>query len=164
MTTFKKFALCIVAATISSLSYASIIELDALNPDTCRQQILKSTDEAPIIAAYKSDNLDGNSKEFMKKFELLAKQHPERTFFKWDVRKDWAHTTQLLCIQQVGFSIQPNIILLGVVKDEESGSVFMTSPLRLTWAGQMTLTEMNKFIDISDFDMKKAVLSQKNRN
>src|SRR3990167_4852863 len=164
MRMFKKFALCLLAAVISSYAYADIIELDTFNPDQCRQQILKSTDELPIIATYTSDRGDGNSEAFMKKFEVLAQEHPERTFFKWDAKKDLLHITQTLCLQQLGLFVQPNIILLAVIKDDDSGKALMSSPLRLQWAGQMTTTEMNKFIDVSDLSMKKSVLSQKNRH
>ncbi len=160
MRMFKKIALCLCAVAISSYTYADVIELDAFNPDHCRQQILNSADDIPVIAAYTSDNQD--SELFMKKFELLAKEHPERTFFKWDSKKDVLHTTQTLCLQQLGFSIQPNIILLGVVKD--AGDAIMTSPLRLYWAGEMTTVEMNKFIDVSDSGIKKSFLYQKNRH
>src|SRR5689334_17349113 len=101
MRTFKKLSLFLFAVAISSYTYADIIELDAINPDHCRQQILQSTDDLPIIAAYTSNQSDGNSKLFLKKFELLAKAHPERTFFKWDAEKDVAHLTQTLCLQQL---------------------------------------------------------------
>lgn len=161
---FKKFALFLLAAAISSYTYADIIELDAFNPDHCRQQILQSTDDLPVIAAYTSNQYDDNSKLFMKKFELLAKAHPERTFFKWDAEKDVGHLTQSLCLQQLGIFSPPNIILLGVFKDDNSGQMFMSSPLRLEWAGQMTIAEMNKFIDVSDFNLKALVLSQENRH
>jgi len=159
MKMFKKFALCVFAAAISSYAYADIIELDAFNPDHCRQQILKSTDELPIIAAYTSDN---NDESFVKQFELLAKAHPERTFFKWDAKNDLLHLSQTLCLQQLGLFVQPSMILLAVFKDDNSGEMFMSSPLRLSWAGEMTMAEMNKFIDVSDPDMKKSVLLQKN--
>ena len=164
MRMFKKFALFLFAAAISSYTYADIIELDAVNPDHCRQQILQSIDDLPVIAAYTSNQYDDNSKLFMKKFELLAKTHSERTFFKWDAEKDVGHLTQSLCLQQLGLFVPPNIILLGVFKGDNSGQMFMSSPLRLEWAGQMTIAEMNKFIDVSDSDIKKSVLSQKNRH
>lgn len=157
MTLFKKLTLCLFATVISSYAYADIVELDAFNPDRCRQQILKSADELPVIATYSSDKHDGNSEMFMKKFELLAKEHPERTFFKWDAKKDVLHATQTLCLQQLGLTIQPNILLLGVVKDLNTDKAFMTSPLRLYWAGEMTMVEMNKFIDVSDLSMKKLI-------
>jgi hypothetical protein len=160
----KKFALCIFAAAISSYAYADIIELDALNPDHCRQQILHSTDNLPVIAAYTSNEYDGNSKLFMKKFEHLAKTHPERTFFKWDVEKDVIHLTQSFCLQQLGFFVPPNMLLIGVFKDDNNGQMFMSSPLRLQWAGEMTIAEMNKFIDVSDPSFKKAALSLKNHH
>lgn len=162
MRVFKKFVLCAFVAAMASYAYADVIELDAFNPDHCRQQILKSTDELPVIAAYTSDSNDGNSQVFMKKFEVLAKAHPERTFFKWDAKKDVQHATQTLCLQQLGFFVQPNIILLAVVKDDASGEAIMSSPLRLGWAGEMTMAEMNKFIDVSDPSMKQSVFSQKN--
>lgn len=156
MRMFQKIALCLCAVAISSYTYADVIELDAFNPDHCRQQILNSTDDIPVIATYTSGNQD--SELFMKKFELLAKEHPERTFFKWDSKMDVQHITQTLCLQQLGFSIQPNIILLGVVKDAEQA--IMTSPLRLYWAGEMTTAEMSKFIGVSD-SSKKSFLMQK---
>jgi hypothetical protein len=158
MRMFKRFALCLLAAAISSYAYADIIELDTFNPDHCRKQIISSNDQVPIIATYSSDRNDGNpnSEAFMAKFEDLAKKHPERTFYKWDVKKDVFHSTQALCLQQLGFVIQPNIMLVGVVKDE-----IMTSPLRLTWSGEMTTIEMNKFIEINSY-MKQSFLSQKN--
>jgi hypothetical protein len=162
MRMFKKFALCLFAAAVSSYSYANIIELDAVNPDHCRQQILQSTDDLPIIGAYTSNQYDENSKLFMEKFELLAKAHPERTFFKWDAEKDVTHLTQSLCLQQLGLFASPNIILLGVFKDDNSNQMYMSSPLRLEWAGQMTVAEMNKFIDVSDSNIKKSVSSLKN--
>ena len=118
MSMFNKLSLCVLAVAISSVSYANIIELDALNPDHCRQQLLNSKDYVPVIATYHSDNIGWPSHEFMKKFEILAKQHPERTFFKWDAKKDWAHATQTLCIQVLGFSVQPYIMLVGVINDE----------------------------------------------
>jgi len=102
------------------------------------------------------------SKSFMEKFELLAKNHPEKTFFKWDANKDVQHVTQSLCLQQLGFSIQPSMILLAVVKDEETSKTIMSSPLRLYWSGEMSMADMNKFIDVSDTSMKKSVLSNKN--
>lgn len=164
MKMFKRMTLCLLAAAISSYAYADIIELDAVNPDHCRQQILQTTDDLPVIVAYSSNQYDENSKLFMKKFELLAKAHPERTFFKWDAKKDVGHLTQSLCLQQLGLFTQPNMILLGVFKDDNNGQTFMSSPFRLTWAGQMTAEEMNKFIDVSDPSMKKSVLSQINRH
>jgi hypothetical protein len=159
---FKKFASCVFAAVISSYAYADIIELDALNPDHCRQQILNSADNIPVIAAYLGKTTSGDSVEFMKKFELLAKAHPERTFFKWDADKDMLHLTKTLCLQQLGISIQPNIMLLGVVNDKDTGKGFVTSPFRLSWAGEMTMPEMHKFIDISDSNIRKSLLSPKN--
>ncbi len=160
MKMFKKISLLLVAAAISSYTYADIIELDAVNPDHCRQQILQSTDELPVIAAYTTNPYDDNSKVFMEKFEFLAKAHPERTFFKWDAEKDVAHLTQSLCLQQLGLFVPPNIILVGVYKYDNNG--VMTSPLRLEWAGEMTTADLNKFIDVSDSNMKKSVFSQKN--
>ncbi len=159
---FKKFSLIMLATVISSNTYAEIIELDAINPDHCRQQLLKSTDELPVIAAYTSNPNDGNSKLFMKKFELLAKGHPDRTFFKWDAKKDLGHVTQSLCLQQLGFFVPPNIMLVGIVKDKNIGTI-MTTPLRLQWAGQMKTEDMNSFIDVSDPEMRASFLSQKNR-
>lgn len=164
MMIFRKFTLFLLTAAISSYTYAGIIELDAINPDHCRQQILQSTDDLPVIGAFTSNQYDENSKLFMEKFELLAKAHPERTFFKWDAEKDVGHLTQSLCLQQLGLFVPPNIILLGVFKDDNSHQTFMSSPLRLEWAGQMTVAEMNKFIDVSDQNIKKSVLSQKNRH
>jgi hypothetical protein len=164
MMIFRKFALLLFSAAISSHTYANIIELDAINPDHCRQQILQSTDDLPIIAAFTSNQYDENSKLFMEKFELLAKTHPERTFFKWDAEKDVVHLTQSLCLQQLGLFGQPNIILLGVFKDDNSGQIFMSSPLRLEWAGQMTITEMNKFIDVSDPNIKKSIFLKNNHH
>lgn len=161
---FRKFALFLLSVAISNYSYANIIELDAANPDHCRQQILQSTDEVPVIAAYSSNQYDETSKLFMKKFEILAKEHPERTFFKWDAEKDVLHLSQSLCLQQLGLSISPKIILLAVFKDDRSGQMFMSSPMRLEWAGQMTMAEINKFIDVSDPNFKKSVFLQKNQH
>jgi hypothetical protein len=58
--------------------------------------------------------------------------------------------------------------MLGVFKDDHSSTEWMTAPLRLDFAGEMTIAEMNKFIDISDSNnsnLKKSILSlsQKNR-
>ena len=164
MKTFKKIALCLFATIISSYSYANIVELDAVNPDHCRQQILRSTDNLPVIAAYTSNSNDRNSKPFLEKFEILAKTNPEKTFFKWDAEKDVMSLTQTLCLQQLGIFASPSIILLAVFKDDNTGETFMSSPLRLSWAGEMTLTEMNKFINVSDSGMKKSVLLLKNRH
>lgn len=100
----------------------------------------------------------------MEKFETFVKAHPERIFFKWNANKDVLHTTQTLCLQQLGFLIPPSMILLAVAKDDYSGEVVMTSPLRLEWAVDMTIEEMNKFIDISSTSTKKAILLQKNRH
>src|SRR5687767_10412269 len=109
MRMFKKFGLCLFAAAISGYAYADIIELDAVSPDRCRQQILDSKDQVPVIAAYTS-NPNDSSVSFMKKFETLAKEHPERTFFKWDAKKDMLHLTQTLCMQQLGLMVQPSIM------------------------------------------------------
>ncbi|HAT6977946.1 TPA: hypothetical protein I8Y81_003201 [Legionella pneumophila] len=164
MKMFKKISLCIFAAAVSSNVCADIIELDAFNPDHCRQQILQSADVLPIIATYTSDINNSTSVSFMENFEILAKSHPERTFFKWDAKKDVQHVTQSLCLQQLGFFIQPSIILLAVVKDDNSGQAIMSSPLRLQWAGEMTTTEMDKFIDVSGLNITKSVLAHKNRH
>ncbi|HEN5567409.1 TPA: hypothetical protein U6344_003144, partial [Legionella pneumophila] len=67
-------------------------------------------------------------------------------------------------LQQLGFFIQPSIILLAVVKDDNSGQAIMSSPLRLQWAGEMTTTEMDKFIDVSGLNITKSVLAHKNRH
>lgn len=163
MRMLNQITLCLLAVAISSYAYADIIELDAINPDHCRQQILQSPDNLPIIAAYSSNQYDDNSKLFMQKFDRLAKEHPERTFYKWDAEKDTGHLTQSLCLQQLGLFVQPNIILLGVVKDDNSNQAFMSSPLRLNWSGQMNITDMNKFIDVSDINVKQAILLQNNR-
>lgn len=158
----KKVALGLLVAAISSYAYADIIELDEYNPDHCRQQIIKSADILPVIATYTSDGSDGNSEAFMKKFEVLAKNHPERTFFKWDAKKDTLHVTQSVCLQQLGVFVQPNIILLAVLNEEGNEKATVSSPLRLQWSGIMSNTEMDKFIDVSDPSMKKSFLSQKN--
>lgn len=163
MKMLKKFVSCLFITAISSYAYADIIELDASNTDHCRQQILHSTDELPVIASYDMNQFP-DSESFMNKFEMLAKQHPEKTFFKWNAEKDVMHTTQSLCLQQLGLTAQPNLIMVGVFKNDDTGAVFMTSPLRLSWAGEMTIAEMNKFIDISDKGTKRSVLSQKNRH
>lgn len=159
MRILNKVAFCALASVISSYTYANVIELDAFNPDHCRQQILQSTDEMPVIAAYMTGNSDSDA--FMQKFETLAKTHPERTFYKWDSKKDWQHATQSLCLQQLGIFIQPSIMLVAVVKDANNGQVIMSSPLRLEWAGEMTMPEMTKFIDISDFGVKKSIAALK---
>ena len=158
MSMLRKSLFCLLSVTISGYACANIVELDAFNPDHCRQQILKSADELPVIASYESGRRDSES--FMNKFELLAKEHPERTFFKWDATKDGYHATQTLCLQQLGFTMQPSIILLAVVKYENSEKPIMSSPLRLYWAGEMSLLEMNAFIDVDELKMKKAVLKQ----
>lgn len=164
MKILRKFALLLFTAAISSYTYADIVELDAVNPDHCRQQILQSQDELPVIAMFTNNQYDEPSKLFMEKFELLAKTHPERKFFKWNAEKDVLHLTQSLCLQQLGLFAPPNIVLLGVFKDDNSGQMFMSAPLRLEWAGQMTIAELNKFIDVSDPNLKKSVLLQKNRH
>lgn len=158
MKMFKKMALCLIAAAISSYTFADVIELDALSPDHCRQQILNSTDETPVIAAYLSNDQDSDL--FMKNFDLLAKEHPERTFFKWDGKKDIFHATQSMCLQQLGIFMKPSIILLAVAKSDTTEFSIMTSPLRLQWSGGMTMIEMNKFIQI-DLNMKQSIISQK---
>jgi len=163
MKIYKKLSLCLFAAAISSSVFADIIELDPFNPDRCRQQILKSADELPVIATYNMKDYP-DSESFMEKFELLAKEHPEKTFFKWDAQKDIQHVTQTLCLQQLGFLIQPNMILLAVAKVEETGEKIMSSPLRLSWAGEMSLAEMNKFVDVSDSSLKKSALLQKHHS
>lgn len=160
---FKKFVLCLFAAAIASHAYADIIELDAVNPDNCRQQILHSVDSLPVIATYTSNSNDdhGISKQFMEKFEILAKSHPERTFFKWNEAKDKAQLTKSLCLQQLGNLFQPNIILVGITSFNGGQMLFMSAPIRLQWAGEMTIMEMNKFIDLSDSSTKKSIFSQK---
>lgn len=157
MKTSKRLALGLFIAAISSSVFADIIELDSLNPDHCRQQILRTTDGLPVIATYNMRDYP-DSESFMEKFELLAKDHPEKTFFKWDAQKDVQHVTQTLCLQQLGFLIQPNMILLAVAEEAGTGEKIMSSPLRLSWAGEMTLAEMNKFIDVSDSSLKKSAL------
>lgn len=159
----KKIALSLFTAVISSYAFADIIELDTFNPDHCRQQILQSKDELPVIASYSTYKYDDNSKMFMKEFKKFANSHPEKTFFTWDAEKDALHLTQTLCLQQLGLIAQPNIVMLGVFKADDSGPSFMSAPFRSSWAGNMTVMEMNKFIDVSDYSMKKAVLAQKNR-
>lgn len=163
MKVLKKIASCLFAVVLSSHAYADIIELDAFNPDHCRQQLLQSTDDLPVVATYTTDDTD--SERFMRRFERLAKEHPERTFFKWDAKKDLLHGTQTICLQQLGFFVQPNIILLGIIKDDnsDSGKTIMTSPLRLQWSGFMSQIEMDNFIHIFDAGMKKSILTQKNR-
>lgn len=149
----QKIAFCIFAAFVSNLSYAEVIQLDAVNPDICRKQLMNSKDELPIIATY--DNDHGYS--FMKKLEVLAQQHPERTFFKWNASDDTFHLTQSLCLQRLGFIVEPNIIVIAIWNDWK----LMTSPLRLQWAGKMTLVEMNQFIDVPVSEVKKILSMQK---
>ncbi|MFC3907494.1 hypothetical protein ACFORL_00185 [Legionella dresdenensis] len=162
---FKKLALGLLATAISGYSNAGIIELDAFDPDHCRQQILQSSDDLPVIAAYTSEiGNESESEAFMDKFELLAKEHPERTFFKWDANRDVQHTTQALCMQQLGFFMQPSIMLLAVVKYGTNGQAIMTSPLRLQWAGEMTITDMNNFIAVGNSSIRKSVLLQKSHH
>lgn len=155
----NKIISSLFAALVFSSAHADIIELDPLNPDHCRQQILESADYLPVIAGYSSDKYDRVSKAFMEKFEILAKEHPERTFFKWDALKDTLHLTQTLCLQQSGLFIQPNMVLLTLYVFK--GRMMMTTPIRLEWSGEMTLAEMNKFIDVSDNKVKQFVLLQK---
>lgn len=160
MKVFKKIALCMLTAFSTSYAYADVIELDASNPDHCRQQILNSTDDLPIIAAYKN-NPNDSSVNFMQKFEALAKQHPERTFYKWNADNDELHLTLTLCIQQIGVPVVPSIMMLGVFTDDYNAEKYMSSPLRMSWAGEMTTLELNKFIDVSDSKMKNAALLQR---
>lgn len=158
MTNIKKISLLVWAALFSNFTYAEIIELDAYNSDHCRQQLLKSTDELPVIAIY--GDFYEDSESFLKKFEELAKQHPERDFFKWNQDEDVFHTSQSLCLQQLGVIMPASLMMMGVMTDDNSNSSFMVN-LRSDWAGQMTLEDMNKFIDVSGPELKKVMFVQK---
>lgn len=159
MVKLNAIALSVLTTAVSSYAYADVIELDALNPDHCRQQILKSVDELPVIAAY-TNNPNDSSVDFMTKYEALAKKHPERTFYKWNIDKDALHLTRTLCIQQLGVPVVPSIIMLGIFKDDNTGETYMSSPLRTSWAGEMTMSEMYRFIDVSDSKMKKSFFAR----
>lgn len=98
MSLLKKLRASLFAVLVSGYAYADVVELDALNADVCRQQILNSIDDAPVIAVY-SSTWNGGSPEFIKNIEQLAKINPDRTFFTWDASEDKMHTTQSLCLQ-----------------------------------------------------------------
>lgn len=94
-------------------------------------------------------------------FNLLINQKlitPNRTFFIWDADKDIAHVSQTLCLQQLGISITPSLMIVGVFKHYPTGETFMSSALRLYWVGQMSVEEMEQFIDVFTPDLKQSLL------
>ena len=155
MSVLNKIGASVFALLLSSYACAEIIDLDAMNADVCRQQILKSTDDAPVIAIYSSTWNDG-SPEFIKNLEQLAKENPSRTFFKWDASEDLMHTTQSLCLQQLGFLIFPSLELLLVSKEEH---LFLG--VRREYAQFMTYDDLEKAIIVPTCDLKQIVLAQK---
>ena len=50
-----------------------------------------------------------------------------------------------------------------VFPDLNTDQTFISSPLRQSWCGNMTLAKMNDFIDTSNGTFKQAVFKQKNR-
>jgi hypothetical protein len=155
MSIFKKLGSSLLAVLVSSYAYADVIELDALNADVCRQQILKSTDDAPVIAIYSSTWNEG-SIEFIKNIEQLAKTNPKRTFFTWDASEDKMHTTQALCLQQLGLLIYPSMQLLIVDKQER-----MFLGVRMEYAQFMSIADMEKAIIVPDCGAEQIISSYK---
>lgn len=159
MNMLKKISVVLLSGIVSSYAYADIIELDAINPDHCRQQILTSKSLMPIIALYSSDSHNG-SDAFMKNFETLAAEHPDLAFYKWDEKKDTLNLTRSLCMQQVGVPVVPSIMMVGVMHDDEYGS-FMTQPYRSTFTMMLTLRDLEKFIGVSDEAVQQFMRTQR---
>lgn len=159
MEMLKKFGVLLLSAMVSNYAYAGIIELDAMNPDHCRQQILTSESLMPIIALYSSDSRNG-SDAFMKNYETLAAEHPDLAFYKWDMKKDTLGLTRSLCMQQVGVPVVPSMMMVGVMHDDEYGS-FMTQPYRSTFTMMLTLRDLEEFIGVSDTAVKQFMHAQR---
>lgn len=155
MSVLKKLGSVLFAVLISSIAYADVIDLDAKNPDVCRQQILNSTDDAPIIALYSSTWNEG-SPEFINNIEQVAKANPKRTFFKWDASEDVMHLSQSLCLQQLGMVIYPSMQLLVVSKEER---VFFG--IRNEYANFMSIADIEKAMIVPDCGVEEIISSYK---
>lgn len=156
MNKLKKLILLISTVVLCNAGYAKVIDLDR-NPDTCRQQIFNSPDEFPIILSYYHDC--EWAQKFMPVYETVAKEHPERTFYRFDFQN--AKTQYAQCIDQLGGSLSPQLRVIWIVKDSETGEKYRLPPLRVDGEGTWTKEDVVKFISVTGMTKK---LSTNNRS
>jgi hypothetical protein len=157
----KKMIFAIGIAVLCSYVHAEIIELDTYNPDHCRQQILSSNDNAPVVLAYFEDCEP--AKQFIKNvYEPVAKEHPDRAFFKFNAdpnASDWQAYSQ--CLQLLGHVGSPTAMLYYKAYDIGSHQSLLFGPVRAGGSGYMTKEEFLKMID--PYMIKRGVSFKSNK-
>lgn len=104
-----KVLLAIGIMCLSKLAIAQVIELDELNPDTCRKQLMTAEDQFPVVLEYIGS--DKAAQDFMPLYVKFAAKHPEHAFFTYDAEHaNWQ--VQALCLQETGLFISPSVKIL----------------------------------------------------
>jgi len=150
-----------LTAVSCSTAYSEVIDLNHYSADICRQQILHSPDEYPIIMTYFHDC--EFAKKFMPVYEAVAKDHPERTFYRFDYQGEWGQIILSQCLDQLGGAFSPQLRVVYLAKDPETGMVLRTPPLKMDGSGYWTKEDVVKFIDVSD-KMKNISFQQTQKN
>lgn len=146
--------------TLCSTAHAELIELDTQSPDHCRQQVLNAPDEMPVILAY-FDGCEPAKKFIENVYEPIAKEHPERTFFKYNMdsnSSDWQTYSQ--CLQLAGHIGSPTAMLYYKAVDPTTGNKILFGPLRAGGGGDTTKEEFLKLIEPDN--AKKSISFSKN--
>jgi hypothetical protein len=142
-----------VMLTLCNVGYAEIIELDNQDPDHCRQQVISDKDDVPVVLAYFS--WCEPAKEFIQNiFEPVAKEHPERTFFKFnmDNTSDWQAFNH--CLQLSGHLGSPTSIIYKKFTNPQTGAKILIGPLRMSVGSNVTKEEFLKLIDMNGMNKK----------
>lgn len=150
---FKKAVLLSIGLLCTQAASAKVTALSNLFPDVCRQQLMTSVDDYPVVMVYRSDEPDQD--ELMKRYEELSDEyaisHPTRKFFKFDMAENnynWQAYTA--CTQQQGIIGTPSMMTFFKFRVEAAGKkyIYMWGPLRLE-AGDLSREDMVRVVEMT---------------
>ena len=143
----KSLITALILSTLPyNLAYATVIDLDATNPDHCRQQILSGSDNYPVVMAYAGHC--PYAKKLMPIYEEMAKAHPERNFFRLDKEQDSQGLVKALCLQQIAHLGSPTLIIFKNQKAVETDKNSIVGPVRMGADEITTKEDLEKFINM----------------
>lgn len=155
---FKVFFLLGLSIVFNQAVFSKVIDLDTFNPDQCRQQLLHSVDSFPIVLTYFPEC--PYAKKFMPIYEAVAKEHPERTFFRYNFNENAVSNQNLaICLQQLGGAFSPVMRVIPIYRDGSTGTSYLFPALKIGGNGNWTKDQVVNFIDIND---EKRFISMSN--
>lgn len=157
----RKMALLVTIAitgAAANQAYAKVIELNTLNPDACRQQILKGGDDRPLVFTYMVGCVWADAiRPF---YEDVSEMYPNRSFYAFafsdeaSVDDDYARArTAQACLGVIPFS-SPRILMYSVNPPTSTYAGRIKGLAKMGLDGSATKEDIIKFIEPEDADRK----------